>query len=637
MPNSSSFSASTQDGTYPRPQLVRRHWHDLSGEWEFEHDDADEGLAGGWATGGGSFSRRILVPFPPESTRSGIGDTGFHPVVWYRRTLTPGDIAASGWTGGDDRVILHFGAVDYRASVWAGDRLLGTHEGGQTPFSFDITEQARTGEDFTVVVRAEDDPHDVSQPRGKQDWLEEPHVIWYHRSTGIWQRVWLEAVPATSIRRLAWRSDVPGGAVSVDVELSSRPLDEVSVRVELSYRGTALGTHQAFSMQPRFTMTCALAHQANGQAYESLLWSPDHPRLLDARVVLMDGEGRVLDEIWSYLGLRSVGEAGGHFLLNDRPFYVRSVLEQGFWPDSLFTAPDSQAIRDEVQLIKDLGFNSARLHEKVEDPRFLYWADRLGLLIWGEMGSTFEFSPTAVQRVAREWMSVIERDISHPSIVTWVPVNESWGVQHISHDPAQQHFVQALYHLTKALDPTRSVVSNDGWEHAESDLLTIHDYTTTHEGLQANYEDAAAVNSLVDGVGPAGRRLTLLPGGGSGKPVMVSEFGGVTYAPDSPIATWGYSTVESAEDFADRVGGLFSALQTSPVLAGFCYTQLTDTLQEANGLTDENRKPKLPVEVIRAIVTRGAKETHDNVVEEAEWIVPQWQPGSAVSSSVGSS
>ncbi|RJT97454.1 glycoside hydrolase family 2 [Arthrobacter frigidicola] len=636
MPNSSSFSASTQDGTYPRPQLVRRHWHDLSGEWEFEHDDSNTGIASGWAAGTTSFSKRILVPFPPESTRSGIGDTGFHPVVWYRRTLTPADIAASGWTGGDDRVLIHFGAVDYRASVWAGDRLLGTHEGGQTPFSFDITEQARTGEDVVLVVRAEDDPHDVSQPRGKQDWLEEPHVIWYHRSTGIWQRVWLEAVPATSVRRIAWRTDVPGGTVSLDVELSSRPVDEVSVRVELSYRGKPLGTHQVFSSQPRFTLTNALAHQANGQAYENLLWSPDHPRLLDARVVLMDREGNVLDEIWSYLGLRSVGEAGGHFLLNDRPFYVRSVLEQGFWPDSLYTAPDSQAIRDEIQLIKDLGFNSARLHEKVEDPRFLYWADRLGLLIWGEIGSTFEFSPTAVQRVTREWMSVVERDISHPSIVTWVPVNESWGVQHISHDPAQQHFVQALYHLTKALDPTRPVVSNDGWEHAESDLMTIHDYTTTHDGLKANYSTAEAVEGLVEGVGPAGRRLTTLPTGASGKPVMVSEFGGVTYAPNSPIATWGYSTVDSPEDFADRVGGLFSALQTSPVLAGFCYTQLTDTMQEANGLTDENRKPKLPVEVIRAIVTNGAKESHDDVVDEGEMILPQWQPGPAASAAVGS-
>ncbi len=634
MPNSSSFSASTQDGTYPRPQLVRRHWHDLSGEWEFEHDDANTGLDSGWATGAGSFSKRIIVPFPPESTRSGIGDTGFHPVVWYRRTITPADIAASGWTGADDRVIIHFGAVDYRASVWAGDRLLGTHEGGQTPFSFDITECARTGEDFVLVVRAEDDPHDVSQPRGKQDWLEEPHVIWYHRSTGIWQRVWLEAVPATSVRRLAWRSDVPSGSVTLDVELSGRPTSEVSVRVELSYRGRPLGAQQLFSSQPRFALTCSLAHQANGQAYESLLWSPDHPRLIDARVLLLDGEGAVLDEIWSYLGLRSVGEAGGHFLLNDRPFYVRSVLEQGFWPDSLYTAPDSEAIRDEIQLIKDLGFNSARLHEKVEDPRFLFWADRLGLLIWGEIGSTFEFSTTAVQRVTREWMSVMERDISHPSIVTWVPINESWGVQHISHDPAQQHFVQALYHLTKALDPTRSVVSNDGWEHAESDLLTIHDYTTTHDGLRANYRDAAAVQSLVEGVGPAGRRLMVLPTGGSSQPVMVSEFGGVTYAPNSTIDTWGYSTVDSPEEFADRVGGLFSALQVSPVLAGFCYTQLTDTMQEANGLTDENRKPKLPVDVIRAIVTRGAEEQHDQEVEDAEWMVPQWQPGAAAAAPV---
>lgn len=605
MSNSPAFTASSQDGSYPRPQLVRRQWRDLCGEWEFEHDDANLGLGAGWHSGSVAFERTITVPFPPESARSGIADTGFHPVVWYKRTITQDDLVASGRLKDDDRVLLHFGAVDYRASVWLDGQLLGTHEGGQTPFSFDITELARGGEELALVVRAEDDPQDVSQPRGKQDWLEEPHVIWYHRTTGIWQPVWLEAVASTYVRSLAWQSDVPAGSVQLDIELSKNFEQEVGVRVELSHGLRHLGTYQTLTDRPRTTLNCAIAHQANGQAYESLLWSPEHPRLIDAKVTVLSVEGEILEEVWSYLGLRSVGEAGGHFLLNDRPYYVRSVLEQGYWPDSLLTAPDAEALRNEVQLIKDLGFNSARLHEKVEDPRFLYWADRLGLLVWGEMGSPFEFSTTSVQRVAREWMDVVQRDRSHPSIVTWVPINESWGVQQVSHNRAQLHFVQAMYHLTKALDPSRSVVSNDGWEHADSDLLTIHDYTTTHDGLLSNYRDGGAVTSLIDGVGPAGRRLLALPTGTRNQPVMVSEFGGVSYAPNSSISTWGYSTVESAEAFAEQLSALFSALHLSPVLAGFCYTQLTDTLQEANGLTDENRKPKLPIATIREIVTGG--------------------------------
>ncbi|PPB47968.1 glycoside hydrolase family 2 [Arthrobacter pityocampae] len=597
-----AFQASTQDGTYPRPQLLRRRWSDLSGQWEFSHDDDDAGEAASWFSATEPFPLTITVPYPPESALSGVHETGFHPVVWYRRTITRADIDGSGRTREDDRLLLHFGAVDYRATVWIDGQLVGSHEGGQSPFTFDVTGHAATGEDLVLVVRAEDDPHDVAQPRGKQDWLEDPHVIWYHRTTGIWQPVWLESVPASFIEAVAWEPDVPKGAARLELEISPQRVDVMTVRVDLSYEGRPLGTYSTSAVESRIVMDCVIPHQANGQAYESLLWSPEHPRLIDATLTLLDAHGTPVDEVGSYFGLRSVGTAGGHFLLNDRPFYVRSVLEQGYWPDSLLAAPDAAALREEVQLIKDLGFNAARLHEKVEDPRFLYWADRLGLLVWGEMGSTFEFSPTAMERVAREWASVVRRDRSHPCIVTWVPLNESWGVQQISHDPQQKHFAQAMYHLTKALDGSRPVISNDGWEHVESDIFTVHDYATTYDDLHAAYRDRPAFQSLVDGVGPAGRRLSVLPGLPRTEPVMVSEFGGILYAPNSPIETWGYSAAESGEDFARRLEALFSALQDSPFLSGFCYTQLTDTLQEANGLTDEHRKPKLPVAEIRKIV-----------------------------------
>ena len=603
MSRSLPISASAQGGVYPRPQLVRPNWHDLAGEWAFDHDDQDTGMSERWFANAAHLGRVITVPFPPESELSGIADPGFHPVVWYSRIISPEDVAASGRSRERDRVVLHFGAVDYRASVWIDGQFIGSHEGGQTPFFFDVTEALSRQEASVLVVRAEDDPHDVAQPRGKQDWLEDPHVIWYHRTTGIWQPVWLESVPDQRIGALSWAPNVPAGNVAMEVDLTRRPAGNVTVQVELSIAGEHLARQSFLAVEPRSQATIQIARQSNGQAFEALLWSPENPRLIDAHVSIIADDGSILDESFSYFGLRSVGVAGGRFLLNDRPYFVRSVLEQGYWPQSHLAAPSAEALRAEVELIKALGFNAARIHEKVEDPRFLYWADRLGLLIWGEMGSTYEFSPEAVSRVTREWTDVVRRDRSHPSIVTWVPLNESWGVQQISHSDAQLSFAQSLYHLTRALDPSRPVISNDGWEHAISDILTIHDYAGTAEQLDANYKDIDAIRSLVAGMGPAGRRLQLIPREVDGQSIMVTEFGGVSFAPDAADDSWGYTTATSYEDFESRVSGLVGSLRDNPILSGFCYTQLTDTMQETNGLTDENRKPKLPIAVIRGIVS----------------------------------
>jgi beta-galactosidase/beta-glucuronidase len=602
MRETSTMRASEQDGSYPRPQLMRREWADLSGEWEFGYDDDDVGLREGWQEGRRSLAGSITVPFPPESPASGVGDTSFHSVVWYRRIIDASELHSAGLSEQSPDLVIHFGAVDFRAEVWANGHLLGSHEGGQTPFSFELP-RGLLGGPIALVVRVEDDPADVSQPRGKQDWLEEPHVIWYHRTTGIWQPVWLEAVPSERLTRLNWTPDLTSADVVLQLRLDSRPAQPLWLEADIELDGVELATLRSRLTEPEHRFTFSLPVQANGQGYERLLWSPERPTLLDARLRITDEDGAVVDEVWSYLGLRSVDEHGGSFLLNDRPYLVRSVLGQGYWPESHLAAPSADALRAEVQLIKDLGFNAVRVHEKAEDPRFLYWTDRLGLLVWGEIGSAFEYSPRAVERTVREWIDVVARDAAHPSIVTWVPVNESWGVQHVSHDPAQLHFIQALFHLTKALDPSRLVVSNDGWEHAASDLFTIHDYTTTGAELAAHYADADAVDALRDGIGPSGRRLNALPGGTNGKPIMVTEFGGITFAPAADIETWGYSVVSSAADFEERLTELVSALHASPVLAGFCYTQLTDTLQEANGLVDEHRVPKLPVETIRAIIT----------------------------------
>ena len=639
--------ASEQDGTYPRPQLVRPAWADLCGEWGFAADDADEGLALGWHRAVGGFDARITVPFPPESAASGIGDTGYHPVVWYRRTLTAADLRRAGFGGvgglgglgggeeadgsspGEpiqgDRLLLHFGAVDYRADVWLGGEHLGRHDGGQTPFSFDATEAvaAAAGRELTLVVRAEDDPLDVAQPRGKQDWRPEPHAIWYHRTTGIWQPVWLEAVPTVHLGELAWRTDVPDASVTLTARLSRRPRAPLTLTARLTHGGELLAEHRVRVLDQDVRVRIDVPRQANGQQYEDLLWSPERPTLVDATIELSaepaldTGPDTVpapgvpgrpaqpRDVVGSYLGIRSTAVAHGAFVLNDRPYYLRSVLEQGYWPQSHLAAPSADALRAEVQVIKDLGFNAARVHQKAEDPRFLYWADRLGLAIWAETANAYAFSPRSVHQLTTEWLDLVRRDVSHPCIVTWVPLNESWGVQHGAHDPAQQHYGIALANLTRALDPTRPVVSNDGWEHTDSDIWTVHDYAERGAEIRSRYATPEAVAELLDGFGPAGRRMRLVPVPDRGQPVMLTEFGGVSYASGREDA-WGYSTATDDVDFEKRLLDLLDAVRDCAPIAGYCYTQLTDTGQETNGLLDADRRPKLPLEVLRRCIDNGA-------------------------------
>jgi len=612
--------AAEQDGSHPRPQLVRAGWAVLDGPWRFAHDDEDRGVADRWydPSGEARFDREIRVPFPPESSASGIGDTGFHAVVWYRRTVTARDLGAEPGR----LTLVHFGAVDHEARVWCDGVLVGEHVGGQTPFTVDVT--GLLGDDpdaeHVLVVRAQDDPHDTSQPRGKQDWEREPHGIWYHRTTGIWQTVWAESVPPQHVVDLAWTADPAAATVRAELTLAGRPVEPVSVTVELTLGDEVLAEVTTRVAGPRAVLDLAVPAVANGQDRARLLWSPEHPALVDARVVVRAG-AEVLDEVSSYLGLRTAEVGGGRFLLNGRPYYVRSVLGQGYWPDTHLAAPGPDALRREVELIKELGFNAVRVHQKVEDPRFLYWADRLGLLVWGETAAAFEFSVHAVELLTREWLEILRRDRSHPSIVTWVPLNESWGVQDIATDPAQLAYASALSALTRAVDPTRPVVSNDGWEHVDSDILGVHDYTSEPEVLVARYGDDRAVEDTISGPGPQDRRLVLTAGqtarwDDGRAPLMITEFGGVSHRGDP--STWGYAEVSSDAEYARLLSGLFGALRSCPGVAGFCYTQLVDTLQEANGLLTADRRPKLPVETFREIVT-GSEEPVAKVTSTDGW------------------
>jgi beta-galactosidase/beta-glucuronidase len=602
---------SPQDQTlHPRPQMARKQWLDLRSAWGFCYDDAGIGIDEGWPSRIEVFSRTIIVPFPPESPASGIGDTSFHPRVWYRRTF---ELPA---TRGDERVILHFGAVDYRADVWVNGKHVVSHQGGHTPFSADITTALRQDGSQVVVVRAEDDPLDMAQPRGKQDWHVEPHVIWYHRTTGIWQPVWLEVVGDAHILDLRWTPDLVRGVLGLTAAVKRAGDQVLKVRVQLSLHGRVLADDLCLLQGSTLQREFALGAYTVGLDPDQLFWSPDHPNLIEATITLLTAADAAIDAVQSYAGFRSVGIGQGRFRLNGRALFLRFALEQGYWPDSHLAAPSDAALREEVELAKLLGFNGVRIHQKVEDPRFLYWCDRLGLLVWGEMPNAFVYTETAVERLTREWMDVIHRDYSHPCIVAWVPLNESWGVPNLLDDSAQRAFVQALYYLTRSLDRTRPVIGNDGWEHSVSDIHGIHDYTFSGSAIKERYGSLEAVERTLR-EGQPQHHVLLLPGADrGGQPVMITEFGGLSYQPSQGEAWFGYGTVRTQAEFERKYAELVSAIVDCPTIAGFCYTQLTDTGQETNGLLTARRVPKLDPAVLRGITTRLSAGSPGDSVDE---------------------
>ncbi|MFE1928843.1 sugar-binding domain-containing protein [Streptomyces sp. NPDC059474] len=585
---------------HPRPQLIRDpDWRDLGGPWEFAHDDEDRGRAGRWMDPATSapFTGTVTVPYPPESAASGVADTAFHPVLWYRRTIDVTRPAAG------RRLLLHFGAVDHRAEVWLNGRLVGQHEGGHTGFTCDLTDAIDRDGEQTVVVRAEDQPLDAAQPRGKQDWRRDPHVIWYHRTSGIWQPVWLEEVPAEHITLVHWTPEVAHARVRCRLRLGHWPQRPLTVTVRLTRGERLLAEQRTLIEGQEAEFDIAVPALRHGQDLDDLLWSPERPQLVDAVVELRDAaEDTPVDRVASYLGLRDIGWDDGVFLLNHKPYFLRFALQQGYWPASHLSASADELRRD-VELAKEIGLNGLRVHQKIEDPRFLYWADRLGLLLWEEMPSAYTFGAQTVERVVAEWTEAVSRDLGHPSIVAWVPVNESWSVPNPALVPAQRHFMDALYHLTKALDPSRPAVSNDGWEISAADIWGVHDYTQHGDVLRKRYGHASLRQGELAEQWPGAKRLTLDGVRHQGQPVVLSEFGGATFEPAEGAEWFGYDTVATKEDFAERLADLVAAAVDSG-LAGFCYTQFTDTEQETNGLLTPDRQPKIPVAELRAILTR---------------------------------
>lgn len=569
---------------YPRPQFIRKNWENLNGQWQFDYDDANKGLLEKWYLQK-EFTKEITVPFSYQSELSGIHDTDFHDLVWYKRSF---DIPKE-WD--QKRLILHFGAVDYRASVWVNGKYIGSHEGGHVPFQLEVTEAVDVGKN-ELVVRVEDVTQDLDQPRGKQYWKEKSEGIFYTRTTGIWQTVWLEMVESSYIEKVKMTPDIDKDEIVMEYVVNGGS-DSQFLEVEISFEGSLVASESLKLINNNGARSIFLndfhVHD------EGRLWSPEHPNLYDVVFRLKDGS-TVLDEVSSYFGMRKVSVENGKVMLNNRPYYMKLILDQGYFPDGLLTPPSDDAIRKDVELTKEMGFNGARKHQKIEDPRYLYWTDKLGLLVWGEMANSYTYTEDAVRRITDEWQKAIERDYNHPSIVAWVPINESWGVPKLLADKRQQDHTLAMYYLTKSLDSTRLVISNDGWEHTKSDICTIHDYESNKEVLKERY---STVEKIMEAT--PGSRLIYVPGHHyDGVPIQVSEFGGIAYK-KSEWEGWGYSGASDDQDFANRYYDVVSALLESPLVQGFCYTQLTDVEQEINGLLTYDRKPKIDLEIIKEI------------------------------------
>ena len=556
---------------YPNPQFARKKWINLNGEWEFEKDPGNSGEARGLQNAT-VLSGKITVPFCMESKLSGIEDKDFCDAVWYRKVVTlPADFSGSG-----KRVFLHIGACDYRTTVYVNGKTVGVHIGGYTSFSFDITDCLTDGENV-IVIGAQDDVRGQAQPRGKQSSEYASHDCDYTRTTGIWQTVWLESVPTDHIK--SFRIIPNPAACSIGIEAALVLKRPQILTATAFYRGKEVGSAK--------TKVATTAASLQLDLSELHLWELGKGELYD--LTLTFGE----DTVESYFGMRTVESRDGYLYLNDKPVFQRLVLDQGFYTDGIYTAPDEDELIADIQRSMQMGFNGARLHQKIFEPRFLYHCDRLGYMVWEEHGNWgMDLSSGKAWKFFPEWEEAIERDFNHPAIIGWCPFNET----KILRDP---DYLRYGYDLTKRLDPTRPVIETSGWYHVAGvgDVIDHHDYDQNPETFRQRYLDVAKGATVFPPKSAPGVR-----------PTFISEYGGIRWDTENTAEnSWGYgNTPKSEAEFLDRFKGLAEALLQNPWISGLCYTQLTDVEQEVNGLYTYSRKPKFDPAFFHAVLSQPA-------------------------------
>jgi beta-galactosidase/beta-glucuronidase len=575
---------------YPRPDFVRHDWLSLNGEWLFAFDDCNCGLAEDWINQKQYFAKQIKVPFPFQSELSGIGDPDQHQVIWYRRGFT----VPSGW--GERQIKLNFGAVDYDTSLWVNGIFVGTNQGGYVPFSFNITDCLIEGEN-QLVLRVFDD-ETPNRPRGKQTAKKDNWACWYTRVSGIWQSVWLEPVAKNHLKTVKLLPNLDQEEVLIRFQLSNYS-ENTRIRFRLLFKDKVVSEAET-SINKEFDQFADIVplseHAFKMTVPDIQPWSPETPNLYDLEIRLNEA-GQTIDEVRTYFGMRKISVEQGRICLNNKPYYLRMILDQGIWSDGLYTPRSIDELKKDVEMTKAFGFNGARKHQKIEDPYYYYFCDKLGLLVWAEMPSCYSFDETMIRTSIAEWQRAIHCNYNHPCIMAWVPVNESWGVRQLFNPGNSEVFKRAvsyletIYHLTKSLDDSRLVISNDGWQHAATDVITIHDYSQDAEELARNYhrfkEDRHA-ESFLPGL------PIILPGYEyQGQPIMISEFGGVKVVEQGSFG-WGYGNAASTyPEMGERIEKLIRTILAEAEICGYCYTQLTDTEQEVNGLMDAQRVSKL--------------------------------------------
>lgn len=600
-----SLPSSTTNDQYPRLDFLRQDikWTSLDGTWDFLFDDEDLGRAEQWykpESWPAKGSQQIQVPFVYQTQASTINEQKAHQIVWYRKHIKRSTGAAN-----RSSTLLRFGAVDYEADVWLDGVYIGFHRGGHVPFTFDVSDVLRSSsaDQASLVVRVWDAATDLTQPRGKQYWAAKPEGIFYTPSTGIWQSVWLETVPSVRVAdsssgTILKSNDIDSGNLQAEIAvIGRRKGQQFFVKITGLLKGVTVTESDLVEIDhekdiARLSLNLRLSDEQLGQLPEAFmsgnplddasswlnklaLWSPEHPILYDLVIELFDSSHNRVDAVQTYTGMRSVSwsHGDGTLRLNNRPYFHALVLDQGYWPSTNITPPTLTSCKEDILLAKSMGFNGCRKHQKVEDPSFLYWADQLGYLVWSEMANGYEFSRQYAHRFDQEWSEAVRRDINHPCVVAWTPINETWGYKALKESAAEQNHIRSLYYMTKILDDTRPINDNCGWEHVCTDLTTFHDYSD-------GPELARVCKSINDILGPkAGKDLFV--GGAShqdGAPVICTEFGGVNIAPTDGETvvegSWGYTTASDAKDLLERVRRLMLAVVEGGHCCGFVYTQL---------------------------------------------------------------
>ncbi|KAI5456917.1 glycoside hydrolase superfamily [Mariannaea sp. PMI_226] len=593
---------------------------------------------------------KINVPFVFQSPASGINDRGVHEVLWYERTIS--DLRSAEEKEKGHRLVVRFGAVDYIASVWVNGENVGGHRGGHVPFELDVTDavDGHDGTSHRLTVRVYDSAYDLTQPRGKQYWAAKPEGIFYTPSGGIWQNVWLEVVPVARIAdsssgTVIKSNDISSGKLHSEIFVKGRRAGQnVSVQIEASFAGVPVATSEKkalaresnsvaveldmrLSQEQRSKLPEPILKQApqdNDSCWRDglALWSPEHPQLYDLVIRLLDGSDKVLDEVVTTTGMRSINwtKGDGLWRLNDKPYFQALCLDQGYWPDTFMTPPTPESLKADIEMGKKMGFNGCRKHQKVEDPLFYYLADKLGYLVWGEMASAYQFSSEYVDRFNAEWTEAVKLVINRPCIVTWTTVNESWAYTSLKDNIDQRNHIRQLYYITKSLDDSRSINDNCGWEHVLTDLTTFHDYADGPELAKT----CADLDLILDK--KAGRSMFVPAVEGDpgakhvpGTPVMNTEFGGVNIAPAKKAETeeesrdWGYTTASDPEDLLKRFERLVKAVTEGGICCALVYTQLTDVEQEVNGLYSFDRREKMNAAKVKAVMDEAVQAFYDRV------------------------